>query len=357
MIIDVSLYEKIHYCFFCLGVLCLPLNVYGHRAIRKATPKRMQSYRYCLSGYQICCLSFDLFAATSITPIACFPAKCAFSLGLASFLGISLTFQGVIACFWISLMLSFLGLAILQRQQSILPDDHWLSFSAYPKFQYFIGFLFLFVHPITPASIFAYFLVTSDVPRGVREALQDYPALVNCILQPTAFCMDSSWKPFNIYPPPLFYFSFILFVSGLLMVPTYMSLYQQRKIMSAKTLKLQKKWLYNLNVQFGVFSMVFVVPVTWFGLVFFLSIDDIAGLNIIPTIMASLHGTINTIVLFTLYESYQKFAIDELREVLREIRRLFFLLFFKSRKTEDIRNNRQHSLHTSVVSVLSDRHC
>ncbi|CAJ0944773.1 unnamed protein product, partial [Mesorhabditis belari] len=252
---------------------CSLFNLFGLWTIYMATPKRLNYYVYYLLGYQLCCIVFDFGGAIIAFPVFSFPAKCAFIIGMASWIGVSTELQATAAVIITLSMLSILGIAIFQRQQSILPTDHILSFSM--KLSIFVHF-FILGHPLFITFFVVYFFFTTDSDLGTRQALQKYPELEQFLLQPSSICADSSFGE-NVATLPLIYLAVIIIVGLYLVAPAYLSLYAQRKIMSAKTLALQKKWLRNLNIQVFLFSLVIMVPVLWWIAVYQLSLINLTA--------------------------------------------------------------------------------
>ncbi|CAJ0924560.1 unnamed protein product, partial [Mesorhabditis belari] len=108
-------------------------------------------------------------------------------------------------------------------------------------------------------------------------------------------------------------------VTGLaLILPAYHSLHQQRHLMSKKTLRFQRLWLRNLTIQVLIFIGVVFVPFCWEAAVAWGRPESapLSVYTIWTTAIGCSHGTLSTVVLLFVYDSYRKRLFDSVKMVI-----------------------------------------
>ncbi|CAJ0947617.1 unnamed protein product, partial [Mesorhabditis belari] len=114
------------------------------------------------------------------------------------------------------------------------------------------------------------------------------------------------------------YFALIGVTGLALILPTYHSLHQQRRLMSKKTLRFQRLWLRNLTIQVLIFIGVVFVPFCWETAVGW-GWPESAPLSVYTiwtTAIGCSHWTLSTVVLLFVYDSYRKRLFESVKMVI-----------------------------------------
>ncbi|CAJ0576944.1 unnamed protein product, partial [Mesorhabditis spiculigera] len=304
-LIDISHYPAVHSVFRFLSVPFTLINILGLYVIWKCTPRRVGSYKNYMLFLQLNAILYDLIFSFLIFPIFSFPAGGGYSLGCLSELGISVSVQMPLGFATVAAFLSALGIALFSRQQTILHHGHRFKYSEEKALRICV---LITLHPfylVVPAVLLVMYFV--DTTKGMAYHYSKYPLLEEFFVQPTYYAVNVEMKYACISSINLMLFLTILgFVY--LITPTFLELQKLKKsTISQKTLELQQKWLKSLTIQTSTFLILFVLPMFWYGIVFFTKNQALAVYSIWVSIIISCHGTVSTVVLFVFYENYRRF--------------------------------------------------
>ncbi|CAJ0949186.1 unnamed protein product, partial [Mesorhabditis belari] len=170
-----------------------------------------------------------------------------------------------------------------------------------------IGFLLCPFYLLVPGTCFCLSINRSEL--AILEFNQTYPELLQFYENPYFFGFQSTPRSIFIWGVIVLYGAFFTGIGEALVVLIALTFHQLRHVMSPKTLKLQWKLARGLFIQFLASAVMFLVPGTWFGLVYLSGTVMGTRYNIFPTMFIGMHSVASTIVLLTCYENYRRYVL------------------------------------------------
>ncbi|CAL2032038.1 unnamed protein product [Caenorhabditis brenneri] len=253
----------------------------------------------------IACSLTDIQLTFLMQPVPLYPIFSGYILGFSLYFGANIHHCLCIIIFLLIYQIGSMITCFVRKHQAIAKT---LKRYRMPNFLVFIMIFYVIVYTCSVTGIFATCSVPDDekldyVAKNYPEYLSGFESIPN----------------FSIYDPSDYFANFVIYslvggiIAFLTLVLVLLNIFRMLNVLksklSASTYQKHRSAIYSLLAQFATSSVIFVPPI-FFVFIVLLGINGAQLIVEYLVVVASLHSSMNSIVLIVTFPPYRRFVVN-----------------------------------------------